>query len=260
MASSNLKGMVLAAGLGERLRPLTENCPKPLLPVAGRPMMEYPLRLLAGAGIREVVVNTHYLAEAIYRCVGDGERLGLEITYSHEPDILGTGGGIRKVESILSGGSFVVANSDVVIDLDLAEVIRLHRDKGAAATMVLRPDPRPEAWGAIEIDREGRVREFLGRLGWTGEPLEKLMFTGIHILEPRVFNYMPASRPFSITEVTYPAMLEAGEPVHGFTHHGYWSDLGTQERYRQTCEDLERGRVRLDYTVSEEPRNPGMKT
>jgi len=131
----------------------------------------------------------------------------------------------------------------VVADVDIASVIRHHRARGAAATMVLRRDPDVESWGAVEIDREGRVREIIGLAGWKGEPLEKLMFAGVQVLEPRVFDYMPAGRAFSMTGLTYPAMIKAGEPVHGAFHSGYWSDPGTPERYRQTCEDLEKGRV-----------------
>jgi len=239
--------MVMAAGLGERLRPLTETCPKPLLPMAGRPLIAYPLGLLRRAGIRDVVINTHYRAPDIRECLGDGARLGMRITYSHEPVILGTGGGIRNVEPFFEGNTFVVINSDVVADVDITSVIGLHQEKEAVATMVLRRDPDPGAWGAVEVDRAGRVREILGLVGWQGEPLEKLMFAGIQVLESRVFRYMPAEGAFSMTEVAYPAMIKAGEPVCGNLHAGYWSDPGTLERYRQTCEDIEKGRAGLSW-------------
>ena len=249
MMPGAIKGMVMAAGLGERLRPLTESCPKPLLPVAGRPLIAYPLGPLRRAGIRDVVINTHYRAPDIRERLGDGASLGMRITYSHEPVILGTGGGIRNVEPFFEGNTFVVINSDVVADADIASVIRLHQERGAAATMVLRRDPDPGACAAVEVDGAGRVREILGLVGWGGEPLEKLMFAGIQVLEPHVFRYMPAEGAFSMTGITYPAMIRAGETICGALHAGYWSDPGTPERYRRTCEDIEKGRVDLSLFV-----------
>ncbi|MFC1888787.1 NDP-sugar synthase [Thermodesulfobacteriota bacterium] len=237
------RAIVLAAGLGDRLRPLTSKIPKPLLPVAGRPLIEYGLELLGRHGIRDVVINLHHLHEQISTTLGDGSGLGMRIRYSLEmPEILGTGGGIKKAEPMLSEGTFIVINSDILIDVDLSDVLSFHRQNGAAATMVLREDPDACKWGAVSVDEGMRVRSVVGRPAVVGKDLKDFMFTGAHVMEPAVFRYMPAGRPFSITGVTYPDMIAAGERVLAYLHHGYWTDLGTPERYESACVDLEAGR------------------
>ena len=237
------RAIVLAAGLGERLRPLTSEIPKPLLPVAGRPLIEYSLELLGRCGVREVVINLHHLHEQISAALGDGSGLGIRIRYSIEmPEILGTGGGIKKAEPMLSEGTFIVVNSDILIDIDLADVVSFHRQNGAAATMVLREDPDACKWGAVSVDEGMQVRSIVGMPTVAGTDLRDLMFTGIHVMEPTVFRYMPNRRPFSITGVTYPNMIAAGERVLAYLHNGYWTDLGTPERYESACADVEAGR------------------
>jgi NDP-sugar pyrophosphorylase family protein len=218
--------MILAAGFGSRLRPLTDRIPKPLLRVGSRPMIAYPLEVLRAAGIRDVIINLHHHREQIRRALGDGAPYGVSITYSEEDPILDTGGAIRKAEPFLAGERFVVLNSDTVIDLDLNKVIEWHRDRGALATMVLRPDPQAEKFGLIEIDDSGRIRRFLGRPVHVEMPLQALMFAGVHVFEPDVFAYLDHGR-FGITTKTYPAMLAAGCPLFGYRFDGYWRVLDT---------------------------------
>lgn len=245
-----MRAMILAAGLGTRLRPMTNNLPKPLLPVAGRPLMMYSLLWLKKYGIRDVIINLHYQGEKIEKELGDGARLGMNIAYSREPEILGTGGGIKKAVRFLSGphaGSFVVVNGDILVDTNLDKVVEFHHRKKATATMVLREDPRAAAYGTIEIDAKGMVRQFLGRLPQNStEKLTPLMFTGIHILEHKALSYIPAHRFYPITEA-YLAMLTKGERICGYMMKGYWSDLGTPERYREADTALTKGRTRLSY-------------
>jgi NDP-sugar pyrophosphorylase family protein len=218
--------MILAAGFGRRLRPLTDRMPKPLIEVAGRPLIAYPLAVLRDAGIRDVLINLHHLGEQIRDALGDGSRCGMSITYSEEDPILDTGGAIKNAQPFLEGGTFVVLNADTVIDLDLAEAVRWHRRQGALATMVLRPDREAARYGVIEVDGRGRIRRFLGRPGEVGEPLTALMFAGVHVFEPQVFSYMEAGR-FGINARTYPAMLAAGCPLFGYEFRGYWRVLDT---------------------------------
>lgn len=237
------RAIVLAAGIGERLKPLTSKTPKPLLPVAGRPLIEYNLELLARHGIRDVVINLHHLHEQISAALGDGSGRGMRIRYSLEmPGILGTGGGIKRAEPMLSEGTFVVINSDILIDIDLSEVVSFHRRRGAVATMVLREDPDACRWGAVSVDEGMRVRSIVGRPAAADAHLRDFMFTGVHVMEPAVFQYMPDDGPFSSTGVTYPEMIAAGEPVFAYLHRGYWTDLGTPERYESACADIEEGR------------------
>jgi NDP-sugar pyrophosphorylase family protein len=235
--------MILAAGLGTRLRPLTDSIPKPMIDVAGHPMIAYPLAVVRESGIREVIINLHHLGDQIRSALGDGSRYGLSITYSEEDPILDTGGAIKKAEAFLSGDTFVVLNGDMVIDLDLGSVIDWHRARGATATMVLRPDHSGRGYGVIETDSTGRIRRFLGQPAEvSGElspgelsprelsprELSPMMFTGVHIFEPRVFSYMREGR-FGINRETYPAMMSNGDPLFGYRFSGFWSVLDTPE-------------------------------
>ena len=246
-----MKAMVLAAGQGQRLRPLTENIPKALVTVAGRPMIEYPLRLLRHYGIRDIIVNLHYFGEQIESYLEDGSALGLKIRYSHELELLDTGGGILKAREFLEDQTFVVINTDVIIDLRLSQVLDFHRKNSATATLVLRPDPRADEYGSMEIDSAGRVYRFLqARRQSTPDTLAKLMFTGVQILEPTVFEYMKrhgASERFSTTRDIYPAMVRRDEPVYGFRFDGFWQDLGSAERIRDAEERLAAKMATLHY-------------
>lgn len=247
-----MKAMVLAAGQGTRLRPRTDAMPKALVPVAGRPMIEYPLLLLRRYGICDIIINLHHCGEQIERFLGDGRRMGLTIRYSQEPELLDTGGGLLKAREFLRDGRFIVINTDALIDLDLAAALAFHAQRQAAATLVLRADPRADAFGSMDIDREGRIIRFLqsrAAVAPSGS-LRKLMFTGVQILEPRIFEHMedePPRQRFSTTRDTYPRMLIAGERLFGFPFDGFWQDLGTPERIREAEETLRSGRANLHF-------------
>ena len=247
-----MKAMVLAAGQGTRLRPITDGKPKALVPVAGRPMIEYALLLLRHYGIREIVINLHHFGTQIEKQLGDGSNLGLQISYSNEPKLLDTGGGLRKARAFLQDATFIVINTDALIDVNLAELIAFHRNRRATATLVLRPDEQADQYGSMDIDGAGRICRFLDSkidLPSAGTT-RKLMFTGVQILEPRVFDYMEchgASEKFSTTRQTYPQLLLAGEPLYGFCFEGFWQDLGTPQRIAQAERSLAQGRARLHY-------------
>jgi NDP-sugar pyrophosphorylase family protein len=247
-----MKAMVLAAGQGTRLRPVTDGKPKALVPVAGRPMIEYALLLLRYYGIHEIIINLHHFGEQIEKHLGDGRRLGLEICYSIERELLGTGGGLLKARPFLQDEAFIVINTDALIDLNLAELIAFHRQAGAAATLVLRPDEKADQYGSMDVDVKGRIYRFLeakAPISSVG-PARKLMFTGVQIFEPKVFGYMDAgeaAQKFSTTMQTYPRMLQAGEALYGFCFDGFWQDLGTVERIKKTEESLRTGHVNLHY-------------
>jgi NDP-sugar pyrophosphorylase family protein len=247
-----MKAMVFAAGQGQRLRPLTDNLPKALVPVAGRPMIDYPLLLLRYYDIRDIIINLHHLGDQIEAYLGDGARLGLNISYSKEQQLLDTGGGLLKAKSFLQEESFVVINTDVLIDLPLAEVLAFHQQKQAAATLVVRPDKRAEQFGSMTVDSQGRIDRFLHAKRPAAASIAgtKLMFTGVQILDPEVFNYMPAnadSEKFSTTKDTYPRMLIEERRLYGFRFEGFWQDLGTPPRIKEAEERLTQGRASLHY-------------
>lgn len=233
-----MKAMVLAAGLGTRLRPLTDDRPKALVEVAGRPLITYNLALLRHHGITDVVVNLHWHGEALRNALGDGRHFGLSIVYSEEHPLLDTGGGIKRAQALLGAGDFVVMNSDTILDLPLDRLIAHHRARGAAATLVLRRDPHQARYGEIEIDREGRVRRFLGRPERVEAPLTPYMFAGVHVLSQRVFDFMPSGGVFSITRDTYPAMLAADAYLEGYPFDGFWRVIDTPADRERAARDL----------------------
>ncbi len=247
-----MKAMVFAAGEGQRLRPITGKTPKSLVRVAGRPMIEYPLLLLRHHGIHEVIINLHHLGDQVENYLGDGAALGLKIRYSKETELLDTGGGLLKARAFLEDATFIVINTDVLIDVPLAEVLAFHRQSRAAATLVLRPDARADQYGSMEMAADGRICRFLDTklTGVKSEGADKLMFTGVQILEPRIFDHMPP-RPnvekFSTTKHIYPEILRQGERLFGYRFNGFWHDLGTIERIKAAEENLAGKPLKLHY-------------
>jgi NDP-sugar pyrophosphorylase family protein len=256
-----MKAMILAAGLGTRLRPITNAMPKPLLPVAGVPLIVWNLLLLRQAGIVDVIINLHHLGHLIEKELGDGSRYGMRVCYSPEPLLLGTGGGIRQVKWFFGNEPFVVLNGDTVLDLDLGALIReLAADqqippgsvRGSSpgwnipvATLVVRDDPHVEQWGVVELvgRRILRINGRGSRERLAGQT-DRRMFAGVHVIDPRVLNRLPADGPASIIDA-YVQALEAGEILAGYVFTGYWSDVGTSERYEQVQRDAERGLINL---------------
>lgn len=243
-----MKAMVLAAGLGTRMAPLTQKTPKPLIPLNGKPFLFYTLKYLAHYGIREIVINLHHLGDQIRAFLGDGSSHGVKIAYSEEPEILGTGGGIKKAEKLLGNQPFLVINSDLLTDIRLDQFIRFHFEKGGAASLVLREDPLVERYGAMEIDGSNRIRRILGKgAGYSG-PLRKRMFAGIHILDPAVLDAVPPGLFYSITDA-YIDLVSRNARLYGFETADYWADIGTLDQYRQINETLAGGKIRLSYLL-----------
>jgi mannose-1-phosphate guanylyltransferase len=240
-----VKGFVLAAGFGERLRPITESTPKPLLPVGNLPLIGYALKLLRHHGITDVIVNLHHLGRQIEDTIGDGSSYGVKVTYSFEEEILGTGGGLKRMAAHLDE-TFVVVNSDTIIDVDLAAAIEYHQRKSSLATMVLRADPRQDQYGQIEIDDAGRIRRILGQ-GKAEGRLRSLMFTGVHVIEPKLLDYIPPDVNTCINRYAYTKALGNGDALHGFVSEGYWADVGTPQRYLDANADALRQEIVLRH-------------
>jgi NDP-sugar pyrophosphorylase family protein len=239
-----MKAMILAAGLGTRLRPLTNAIPKPLLPIAGTPLIVWNLLLLKQHGFHDVVINLHHLGPMIEQAIGNGSRYGLRIIYSREPVILGTGGGLKQAEQHFSGEPVLVLNADTLVDLDLGALCAFHQQHDAVATLVLRKDPEAEQWGLVEIDSDHRIVRIAGRGRTDQVPTQPRMFAGIHILRPRLLRDVPKSVASTIID-PYVAAIQRGEALFGFDCEGYWSDIGTPERYAQAEQDASAGRISL---------------
>ena len=238
-----MKAMILAAGLGTRLRPLTSARPKALLPIAGKPLVVWNLLMLRNHGITEVVINLHHLGKLIEEALGNGTRYGLHISYSKEQTLLGTGGGIKQAESFFEGKPFLVLNGDTMLDLDCGALMRFHSAGGSLATLVLREDPAVEQWGVIEVNPRQEVTSINGQgaiSGPLGEARQKRMFAGVHVIDPRLLHDVPKGRESSIIDA-YVRALARGETIRGYEMAGYWSDVGTPERYTQIQRDAEAG-------------------
>jgi NDP-sugar pyrophosphorylase family protein len=234
-----VKAMVLAAGIGTRMRPLSYLRAKPVLPVLNRPLLHWTLENLAGCGVRDVVINLHHLPETVTRSVGRGSRFGLRIRYSREPRILGTGGGPRRARRFLGHGPVLVVNGDMAFDFDLGHLLERHRASGAVATLALKPNPDPDHYGPIITDRRGRVRALPGFEARRGGTVS--LFTGVHVLEPRVLERLPAGPSDSIRDL-YAGLLRDGETIAGVRVQGAWHDLSSPLLYlRSHLSLLKRG-------------------
>jgi mannose-1-phosphate guanylyltransferase len=240
-------GMVLCAGLGTRLRPLTDRVPKPAVPVLGVPLVRYAFALLAGAGVRRAVVNVHHLPDAMAAAAGDAARsLGLSLAVSREPVIAGTGGALREARAHLGeADAILLVNGDVLFDVDLAAALHAHRASGALATMLLLPMPAGARYATVETDAGGAVRRIAGAFGPGGDGLTPWHFSGVHVLSPGILDRVPAS-PFEcdVNRHVYPPLMASGA-VRGLVVSGYWNDLGTPGRYLEASADVLRGNVPL---------------
>jgi NDP-sugar pyrophosphorylase family protein len=236
-----MKAILLAGGMGTRLRPLTAHTPKPIVPIFNRPFLYYQLDLLRRIPeIDEVILSLNYQPRRIEEIFGDGAALGLRIRYVVEPQPLGTAGAVKYAEEFLTD-SVVVFNGDVLTEIDLASVIRLHRERKAKATIVLTPVENPSAYGLVETDAAGNVTRFLEK----PKPEEITCDTinaGIYVLEPETFDRIPANTSWSIERSYFPSLVERAETFVAYIYRGYWIDIGTREKYRQVHRDIMDGR------------------
>jgi mannose-1-phosphate guanylyltransferase len=236
-----MKAILLAGGKGTRLRPLTLHTPKPIVPIFQRPFLHYQIDLLKQVpDIDEVILSLNYQPRRIEEVFGDGTDAGIKIRYVVEPSPLGTGGAVRYAGESLTD-SVVVFNGDVLTQIDLSAVLRLHRERRAKATIVLTPVENPSAYGLVETDAEGNVRNFLEK----PEPDEITCDTinaGIYVLEPETFDRIPKDTAWSIERSYFPSLVERAETFVAYTYRGYWIDIGTPEKYVQVHRDIMDGR------------------
>ncbi len=240
----------MAGGEGTRLRPLTVNRPKPMVPLVNKPMMEHVVLLLRSHGIREIGVTLHYLPETIMSYFGDGSQWGVEITYSIEEKPLGTAGGVRKLYDEWGGDSTIlVISGDVFTDLDLTRLIEFHRRNGSVFTMATRRVDDPTKYGIALLDDDGRVRRFLEKPSW-GEVFSDIINMGIYVIEPEAMELIPSGREYDFSKNLIPEMLRRGMEVYGWrADQYYWSDIGNFRQYKETHWDILSGRVKVDQEI-----------
>jgi NDP-sugar pyrophosphorylase family protein len=241
-----MKALILAAGMGERLRPLTDVTPKPMLELGGRPLIHYPLAMLRRAGITEVAINLHHLATAIQRGLGSGSQLGLHITYAPEPVLLGTGGPLNGLRNFLGGDTFAIVNSDTILDLDLSAMLAFHRNRAALATIALFHPANLDYYSRLEIDAAEKLRRM--RLLVRRSPLQYddyppnlddgvaatlsgFMYCGVIVAEPAVLKLIPPKTPWSLMEGLFAPMVARAQPVFGYVHTGYFRTMDDLKSY-----------------------------
>lgn len=249
-----MKAVIMAGGKGTRLRPLTCNQPKPMVPIVNRPMMEHIMALLNRYNFTEVMATLFYLPEAIQNHFGDGQKFGMRIHYAIEESPLGTAGSVRNGADFLNE-TFLVISGDTLTDIDLGAAVAFHHAKGATATLILTKVNNPLEYGVVITDQEGRIRRFLEKPGW-GEVFSDTVNTGIYILDPKIFNEYPVGQVFDFSKDLFPLLLAKGEPLYGFVAEGYWSDIGNLEQYRQAHYDILNGKVQL--TIPGREIQPGV--
>ena len=239
-----MKAMIMAGGEGTRLRPMTCGCPKPMLPLMDRPVMEYALRLLKKHGVREAGVTLMYLPERVREYFGDGEEYGLSLRYYVEKHPLGTAGSVRQAAEFLDE-TFVVLSGDGATDCDLTAALAFHREKGALATLVLKHMDQPLEYGVVSADAQGRVRRFVEKPGWD-EVCSDTVNTGIYILEPEALRMIPEGQAYDFSKQLFPEMLRQGLPLYAYTMEGYWCDIGDTGSYLRAHMDALDGKLKLD--------------
>ncbi|HYZ54669.1 MAG TPA: mannose-1-phosphate guanyltransferase [Streptosporangiaceae bacterium] len=240
-----MKAVVMAGGEGTRLRPMTANQPKPLLPVANRPIMEHVLRLLKRHGFSDTVVTVQFLAALVRNYFGDGEDVGMNLQYATEETPLGTAGSVKNAEDALRDEPFLVISGDALTDFDLSAMVRFHREQGALVTVGLTRVPDPLEFGIVIVDEDGRIQRFLEKPTW-GQVFSDTVNTGIYVMEPEVLAEVPPGESVDWSGDVFPALLKRGAPLFGYISDGYWEDVGTHESYLKAQADVLAGRVIAD--------------
>lgn len=244
-----MKAVVMAGGEGTRLRPLTVNRPKPMVPVVNRPVMAHIVGLVRQHGINEIIATLHYLPDVIQEYFGDGSEFGVKLTYRVEATPLGTAGSVRQAADELTE-SFLVISGDALTDMDLTDLIRFHKEKGAVATLALTRVQNPLDFGVVITDGAGRIVRFLEKPTWS-EVFSDTINTGIYVLEPEVFGLMEEGQVYDFSKDIFPKLLAAGRPIYGYVSRDYWCDIGSLDACLQAQEDCLAGRVRVSIPGEE---------
>ncbi|WP_327045739.1 mannose-1-phosphate guanyltransferase [Microbispora sp. NBC_01189] len=245
-----MKAVVMAGGEGTRLRPMTANQPKPLLPIINRPIMEHVLRLLRRHGYTEVVVTVQFLAALIRNYFGDGDELGMTLHYATEDVPLGTAGSVKNAADKLREDRFLVISGDALTDIDLTDMLRFHRENRALVTIGLKRVPNPLEFGIIIVDENGRIQRFLEKPTW-GQVFSDTVNTGVYIMEPSVLDEIAPGQPVDWSSDIFPLLLERGCRLFGYVAEGYWEDVGTHESYLKAQADVLEGKVKVDFDAFE---------
>ena len=239
-----MKAVVMAGGEGTRLRPLTSNRPKPLVPILGKPIAQHIVEHLARAGVTEIVMTLYYLAEEIQNYFGDGSDYGVKLHYFIEETPLGTAGAVKMAEDVLGDGTFLIVSGDALTDLDVEKTTAWHRKKESEATLVLSSVSDPREFGVVIAGEDGRIQRFLEKPSWS-EVFSDTVNTGMYVLEPSVFALMERGKSYDWSQDIFPKLLDQQRALYGYVMDDYWCDVGSHDQYRQAQYEMLAGRTRL---------------
>lgn len=239
-----MKAMIMAAGVGSRLMPLTMEIPKPMVPMVNQPLMDGTVNLLAKYGFKEIIANLHHQKQVISDHFGDGQGFGLQLCYSPEDELLGTAGGVKNCEWFLDD-CFVVMSGDALTDVDLAFLLARHKKNGALATIALKEVEQVEHFGVVITDDKGKIQQFQEKPKQE-EALSHLANTGIYIFETEIFKYIPARQFYDFGKQVFPELVKQGAPFYGVPIDNYWCDIGDLETYRRAHGDILQGKLSID--------------
>ncbi len=240
----HMKAMIMAAGVGSRLMPLTVEIPKPMVPMVNQPLMEGTVNLLGKYGFKEIIANLHHQKQVISDHFGDGQMFGLRLCYSPEDELLGTAGGVKNCEWFLDD-CFVVISGDALTDVDLSSLMSQHKKNGALATIALKEVEQVEHFGVVITDENGKIQRFQEKPKQE-EALSRMANTGIYIFEPEIFKYIPARQFYDFGKQVFPELVKQGAPFFGVPIDNYWCDIGDLETYRRAHGDILQGKLNID--------------
>ncbi len=239
----NMKALFLAGGMGTRLKPLTNEIPKPMVPIMNKPLLERSMANLLNCGINDIVISTCYKSKYIQEYFGDGSKFGLKIEYVHEDIPLGTGGAIKNTEDLYKD-TFLVFNADILCNMDFTDLINFHKSQSASVTIAVTQVANPSAYGVIEYDKNNYALSFTEKP--TGDKIKSnYINAGVYVLEPEVLSEISKNQPVSVERETFPALLQKGYKVAVYKGCSYWMDIGTPEKYLQTHKDIMAGACRI---------------
>ncbi|MDR2773084.1 MAG: NTP transferase domain-containing protein, partial [Elusimicrobiota bacterium] len=239
-----MQAVIMAGGFGTRLRPITCNSPKPMVPIGNEPMLCHIINLLKQHNFRDLTMLLYYQPEVISRYFGDGKNFGVNVNYLRPDGDLGTAGSVKYAQKILKE-TFIVISGDVLTDFDLTHALEFHKRKKAMATMVLTRVPNPLQFGVVITDKHGKIERFLEKPSW-GEVFSDSINTGIYILDPKVLDFIPPDKDFDFSKELFPLLLKENKPLYGYIADGYWKDIGSHDEYRHAHYDILDGVVKIE--------------
>lgn len=239
-----MKAVIIAGGLGTRLRPLTDNTPKPIVPVANRPFVVHQIEHLVKHGVDEVILNLCYLSQEIKKTLKDGKAWGIKIHYSIEEHPLGTAGAVKNAEKFFAGDRepIVIFNGDVLTDINISKVVNYHREKKARVTLTLKEVEDPTSFGLVLTEKSGKVTKFIEKPSWA-MVTAKTINAGIYVVDPKIFETVPKDTAYSFERELYPKLLAKGDPIYGYLSDAYWIDIGNPEKYKEAHQAILRNEV-----------------